>query len=197
MVNNNIIEKAGDFAKEFVEKITNNDWEFSRRQTYFLDTQEDLKKYMKLLKNAIDSIEGFDGNEMDSDMESLLEEAKDTQKKIMTAVMDFQEEMKINPDTASDEVPSLNKDNIQKAKETGSLLKDADDEIMAIKNDNTGWFNYALICDGQVNLLDCSTDKELNVAMNNIVDSKDYKDIHLFRIKATEVPLKKKTILTI
>ena len=57
--------------------------------------------------------------------------------------------------------------------------------------------NYALVCDGQINMFLANTKDELNNMINNLANSGNYKDIQLFKMSFVPVPLNKKTVLSV
>jgi hypothetical protein len=58
-------------------------------------------------------------------------------------------------------------------------------------------FNYALVCDGEMNMIAAADKNQLNESINKIVNASNYKNINLYQVTFTPVPLKKKTILTV
>ena len=58
-------------------------------------------------------------------------------------------------------------------------------------------YNYALVCDGQINMFLANTKDELNNMINSLANNGNYKDIQLLKMSFVPVPLHKKTVLSV
>ena len=58
-------------------------------------------------------------------------------------------------------------------------------------------YNYALVCDGQINMIAAADKAQLNESINAIANNGEYKSIQLYQMAFTPVQLKKKTVLSV
>ena len=195
-----IISKAELFANDFIKKLSDSTEQPERKQVYFLDNQDELKKYMNALQKIANSINDNE-NVTDEDM-VLVDKASNIIADLKTAVSNFQKELIVNPDaTEEDTTAVLSEDTISDAMKSNKTTQEISKNMNAIaeqqKASSTIACNYALVCDGQINMFLANTKDELNNMINNLANSGNYKDIQLFKMSFVPVPLNKKTVLSV
>lgn len=195
-----IISKAELFANDFIKKLSDSTEQPERKQVYFLDNQDELKKYISALQKIANSVNDNE-NVIDEDM-VLVDKASNIIADLKTAVSNFQKELIVNPDaTEEDTTAVLSEDTISDAMKSNKTTQEISKNMNAIaeqqKTSSAIAYNYALVCDGQINMLLANTKDELNNMINNIANSDNYKDIQLFKMSFVPVPLNKKTVLSV
>lgn len=195
-----IISKAELFTNDFIKKLSDSTEQPERKQVYFLDNQDELKKYMNALQKIANSVNDNE-NVTDEDM-VLVDKASNIISDLKTAVSNFQKELIVNPDaTEEDTTAVLSEDTISDAMKSNKTTQEISKNMNAIaeqqKASSTIACNYALVCDGQINMLLANTKDELNNMINNLANSGNYKDIQLFKMSFVPVPLNKKTVLSV
>ena len=195
-----IISKAELFANDFIKKLSDSTEQPERKQVYFLDNQDELKKYMSALQKIANSVNDNE-NVTDEDM-VLVDKASNIITDLKTAVSNFQKELIVNPDaTEEDTTAVLSEDTISDAMKSNKTTQEISKNMNAIaeqqKASSTIACNYALVCDGQINMFLANTKDELNNMINNLANSGNYKDIQLFKMSFVPVPLNKKTVLSV
>lgn len=195
-----IISKAELFANDFIKKLSDSTEQPERKQVYFLDNQDELKKYMNALQKIANSVNDNE-NVTDEDM-VLVDKASNIISDLKTAVSNFQKELIVNPDaTEEDTTAVLSEDTISDAMKSNKTTQEISKNMNAIaeqqKASSTIACNYALVCDGQINMFLANTKDELNNMINNLANSGNYKDIQLFKMSFVPVPLNKKTVLSV
>lgn len=195
-----IISKAELFTNDFIKKLSDSTEQPERKQVYFLDNQDELKKYMNALQKIANSVNDNE-NVTDEDM-VLVDKASNIIADLKTAVSNFQKELIVNPDaTEEDTTAVLSEDTISDAMKSNKTTQEISKNMNAIaeqqKASSTIACNYALVCDGQINMFLANTKDELNNMINNLANSGNYKDIQLFKMSFVPVPLHKKTVLSV
>ena len=195
-----IISKAELFTNDFIKKLSDSTEQPERKQVYFLDNQDELKKYMNALQKIANSVNDNE-NVTDEDM-VLVDKASNIIADLKTAVSNFQKELIVNPDaTEKDTTAVLSEDTISDAMKSNKTTQEISKNMNAIaeqqKASSTIACNYALVCDGQINMFLANTKDELNNMINNLANSGNYKDIQLFKMSFVPVPLNKKTVLSV
>ena len=195
-----IISKAELFTNDFIKKLSDSTEQPERKQVYFLDNQDELKKYMSALQKITNSVNDNE-NVTDEDM-VLVDKASNIITDLKTAVSNFQKELIVNPDaTEEDTTAVLSEDTISDAMKSNKTTQEISKNMNAIaeqqKVSTAIAYNYALVCDGQVNMFLANTKDELNNIINNLANSGNYKDIQLFKMSFVPVPLNKKTVLSV
>ena len=195
-----IISKAELFANDFINKLSDSTEQPERKQVYFLDNQDELKKYMNALQKIANSVNDNE-NVTDEDM-VLVDKASNIISDLKTAVSNFQKELIVNPDaTEEDTTAVLSEDTISDAMKSNKTTQEISKNMNAIaeqqKASTAIAYNYALVCDGQINMFLANTKDELNNMINNLANSGNYKDIQLFKMSFVPVPLNKKTVLSV
>ena len=195
-----IISKAELFTNDFIKKLSDSTEQPERKQVYFLDNQDELKKYMSALQKIANSVNDNE-NVTDEDM-VLVDKASNIIADLKTAVSNFQKELIVNPDaTEEDTTAVLSEDTISDAMKSNKTTQEISKNMNAIaeqqKASSTIACNYALVCDGQINMFLANTKDELNNMINNLANSGNYKDIQLFKMSFVPVPLNKKTVLSV
>lgn len=195
-----IISKAELFTNDFIKKLSDSTEQPERKQVYFLDNQDELKKYMSALQKIANSVNDNE-NVTDEDM-VLVDKASNIIADLKTAVSNFQKELIVNPNaTEEDTTAVLSEDTISDAMKSNKTTQEISKNMNAIaeqqKVSSTIACNYALVCDGQINMFLANTKDELNNMINNLANSGNYKDIQLFKMSFVPVPLNKKTVLSV
>ena len=195
-----IISKAELFANDFIKKLSDSTEQPERKQVYFLDNQDELKKYMSALQKIANSVNDNE-NVTDEDM-VLVDKASNIITDLKTAVSNFQKELIVNPDaTEEDTTAVLSEDTISDAMKSNKTTQEISKNMNAIaeqqKASTAIAYNYALVCDGQINMFLANTKDELNNMINSLANNGNYKDIQLFKMSFVPVPLHKKTVLSV
>ena len=195
-----IISKAELFANDFIKKLSDSTEQPERKQVYFLDNQDELKKYMSALQKIANSVNDNE-NVTDEDM-VLVDKASNIIADLKTAVSNFQKELIVNPDaTEEDTTAVLSEDTISDAMKSNKTTQEISKNMNAIaeqqKASTAIAYNYALVCDGQINMFLANTKDELNNMINSLANNGNYKDIQLFKMSFVPVPLHKKTVLSV
>lgn len=195
-----IISKAELFANDFIKKLSDSTEQPERKQVYFLDNQDELKKYMNALQKIANSVNDNE-NVTDEDM-VLVDKASNIIADLKTAVSNFQKELIVNPDaTEEDTTAVLSEDTISDAMKSNKTTQEISKNMNAIaeqqKASTSIAYNYALVCDGQINMFLANTKDELNNMINSLANNGNYKDIQLFKMSFVPVPLHKKTVLSV
>ena len=196
-----IISKAELFANDFIKKLGDSTEQPERKQVYFLDNQDELKKYMGALQKIANSV---NDNETVTDEDMILvDKASSIIADLKTAVGNFQKELIVNPDaTEEDTTAVLSEDTITNAMKSNKTTQEISKNMNAIAEQQKSAtsaiaYNYAMVCDGQINMFTANTKDELNNMINSLANNGNYKDIQLFKMSFTPVPLHKKTILSV
>ena len=195
-----IISKAELFTNDFIKKLSDSTEQPERKQVYFLDNQDELKKYMNALQKIANSVNDNE-NVTDEDM-VLVDKASNIISDLKTAVSNFQKELIVNPDaTEEDTTAVLSEDTISDAMKSNKTTQEISKNMNAIaeqqKTSTTIAYNYALVCDGQINMFLANTKDELNNMINSLANNGNYKDSQLLKMSFVPVPLHKKTVLSV
>lgn len=201
MTSSEIVAKGRTFATELATKLSDPNETTASKQVYFMDNHERIQKIMGALDEVVRTItatagEGHGIQESEADA---LEQAKEIVADMKKTITDFQKSLTIAADVSEEDVANrpLTQENMQQAATSEKGVQRMLESVEAAKNTKAFPYNYALICDGVINLLGCNTKDELNKAINDIVDKGNFKSINLYQVQATAVPLKKKTILSV
>lgn len=193
-----IIAKAEVFSMSFIAKISDASEQPARKQTFFLDNQEELQKYMGALQKIITSYNEQAAREEDDEV--LLNKATEISDKLKEAITKYQSELMISDSvTEEDTTASLTQETISDAMKTNKTTQEISANMQAIaeQQKNQIAFNYALVCDGQINMIAATSKSQLNDSINAIAGNGNFKDIALYKMQFTPVQLQKKTILTV
>lgn len=191
-----VISKAEQFAMNFIAKISDKTEQPARKQVFFLDNQEDLQKYMGALQKIAASYN--EEENLTEDDAVLLERANVIFSNLKDAIGKYQNELMINNDVSEEDTTvSLTEDTIADAMKNNKTTQEISANMQALaeqqKTPKIG-YNYALVCDNQITLLAAENEEQLNGSINATVDQGNFKDISLYQLTFTPVPLKKKTI---
>lgn len=195
-----IISKAELFAMNFIAKISDKTEQPARKQSYFLDNQEDLTRYMSVLQKIVTGLNA-DENITEDDA-ILLNRAKSIIDNLKEAISNLQKELTINNDVSEEDTTvSLTQETISDAMQNNKTTQEISANMQAIaeqqKVSNQIGYNYALVCDGQINMIAAIDKAQLNESINAIANNGEYKSIQLYQMTFTPVQLKKKTVLTV
>ena len=201
-----IISKADLFATNFIAKLSDKSEQPAKKQAFFLDNQEELTKYMGALQKVVNSITvDEDGDpiavEEDSEEGILVVKASNVITKLKDAIREYQKELEISNDISEeDTTATLTQETIADAMKTNKSTQEISANMQAIAEQqkvNQIPFNYALVCDGQINMIAADTKAQLNDSINALANTGNYKDIQLYQLTFTPVQLKKQTVLTV
>lgn len=196
---NEVISKAELFINNFINKLSDETEQPAKKQVYFLDSQEELQKYKNALQKIVTNYSENENN--DEEEIALLDRANAIISKLKDALKDYQKQLVIDSNiTEEDTVVSLTEQSISNAMENNKTTQEISTNLQAISEQKAMpkmVYNYALVCDEQINLLEAYNDQDLNKLINAFVNAGDYKDIALYKLTSSPVPLKKKTILSI
>ena len=195
-----IISKAELFAMNFIAKISDKSEQAARKQAYFLDNQEDLQKYMGALQKIVTGL-SEDENTTDDDI-VLIDRAKAVIDNLKKAISEYQKELTISDDISEeDTTAALTQETISDAMQNNKTTQEISANMQAIAEQQKAasaiGYNYALVCDGQINMIMATDKAQLNASINQIANSGNYKDIQLYQMAFTPVQIKKKTVLTV
>ncbi len=199
---NEVISKAEIFAMDFIAKIGNKAEQPERKQVYFLDVQDDLRKYMGALQKVVNSIQEANDGTISTEDAELIAKANDIITRLKTSIAEFQQELAINDNVTEEETTAVfTQETLSEAMENNSTTKEIAANMNAIAEQqaaaNQIGYNYALICDGQINMIAATTKSQLNDSINAIANQGSYKSIQLYKMQFTPVPLKQKTVLSV
>ena len=197
-----IISKAELFAMNFIAKISDKSEQAARKQAYFLDNQEELQKYMGALQKITTTINKNDSSDDGEDYEVLLNRADSVIDNLKTAIAEYQKELTISDDTSEEDTTvALTEDTIADAMKTNKTTQEISANMQAIaeqqKASNAIGYNYALVCDGQINMIAATDKTQLNESINAVANAGNYKSIQLYEMSFKPVQLKKKTVLAV
>lgn len=195
-----IISKAELFSMSFIAKISDKSEQAARKQAYFLDNQEELTKYMGALQKIVTSI--GDGPDIEEDDVALMTRAQVIIDNLKKAIADYQKELTISDDTSEeDTTAALTQETISDAMKTNKTTQEISANMQAIaeqqKASSQIGYNYALVCDGQINMIAANDKAQLNDSINAIANAGNFKSIQLYEMTFKPVQLKKKTVLTV
>lgn len=195
-----IVSKAELFAMNFIAKISDKSEQSARKQAYFLDNQEELQKYMGALQKIVTSI--GDGPDVEEDDVVLLTRAQVIIDDLKKAIFEYQKELTISDDTSEeDTTTALTQETIADAMKTNKTTQEISANMQAIAEQQKAasqiGYNYALVCDGQINMISATDKTQLNNSINAIANNGSYKSIQLYEMSFKPVPLKKKTVLSV
>ena len=126
-----IISKAELFTNDFIKKLSDSTEQPERKQVYFLDNQDELKKYMNALQKIANSVNDNE-NVTDEDM-VLVDKASNIISDLKTAVSNFQKELIVNPDaTEEDTTAVLSEDTISDAMKSNKTTQEISKNMNAI-----------------------------------------------------------------
>ena len=199
-----VISKAELFTMNFITKIQDKSEQPGRRQTYFLDNQDELKKYMGALQKIVSTTNDVISSEgtLSEDDALLAQRATEILDRLKLAMDEFQKELMIQDSvTEEDTTAVLTEKTLDDAMKTNKTTQEISANMTAIAEQqkataNVG-YNYALVCDGAINLIGAQDKAQLNDSINAIANTGNFKSIQLYELKFTPVPLKKKTVLTV
>ena len=194
-----IISKSELFAMNFIAKINDKTEQPTRKQIYFLDNQDELQKYMDTLQKIVIRINS--APDIATDDAILADKASDIVKNLKDAISEFQKELVIdNNITEQDTTVSLTKETISDAMKTNKTTQEISKNMQSIINQtkaNQVNYNYALVCDGNMNLLYAEDKDTLNKTINDLTSISNFKNVQLYELNFKEIPLKKKVVFGI
>lgn len=196
-----IISKAELFAMNFIAKIQDKNMQEAAKAAYFMDNQEELGKMLQGLKTVVERLKEQD---IISDDDSVLvDRAEALRTQIEDCIKTYQQSLNIKSDVSEEETSAqLTEQTIAEAMKTNQTTQQISKNMAEIAEQqklaaNAPAFNYALVCDGQINMIQASDKATLNNMINQVASNGNYKNISLFQMSFKPVPLKQKTILSV
>lgn len=196
-----IISKAELFAMNFIAKIQDKNMQEAAKAAYFMDNQEELSKMLQGLKTVVERLKKQD---IISDDDSvLIDRAEALRTQIEDCIKTYQQSLNIKSDISEEETSAqLTEQTIAEAMKTNQTTQQISKNMAEIAEQqklaaNAPAFNYALVCDGQINMIQASDKATLNNMINQVASNGNYKNISLFQMSFKPVPLKQKTILSV
>ena len=196
-----IISKAELFAMNFIAKIQDKNMQEAAKAAYFMDNQEELGKMLQGLKTVVERLKEQD---IISDDDSVLvDRAEALRTLIEDCIKTYQQSLNIKSDVSEEETSAqLTEQTIAEAMKTNQTTQQISKNMAEIAEQqklaaNAPAFNYALVCDGQINMIQASDKATLNNMINQVASNGNYKNISLFQMSFKPVPLKQKTILSV
>lgn len=201
MTPNEIIEQGREIAQQLVENLADPNKQTAAKQVYFMDNSEKIKGCMAALNQLITvTSENLQqsGDIIDGEQSAILSDAKTIVQDMQQTISDFQKLLMISADVSEEQTtPSLTEETLAEAKKSNSTTQEIVQNMDAIASSKAAPYNYAMMCDGKITLLQAKTKDELNQTINAIANAGQYKSINLYQLTFTPVPLKQKTILTV
>lgn len=200
MTSGEIVNKSKAFAAELKAKLSDPTETVASKQVYFMDNHERIQKIMGALNQVVDNITAALGEgEIPDEEQNALEEAQAIVSEMKQTITEFQQTLVIDQNVTEEELatPSLTPEAVAEATKENKAVQQMMENVEAAKSMKNVPYNYALVCDGVINLLGANTKDELNKAINDIVDKGNYKSINLYQLQFTPMALKKKTILSV
>lgn len=195
-----LISKAERFSMSFIAKISDKTEQGPRKQAYFLDNQEELQNYMNALQRVIVGLS--EAESVTDEDQLLIDRAQVIVNDLKKAISEYQKELTIS-DSVSEEdtTAALTQESIAEAMQNNKTTQEISANMQAIaeqqKVASQVPYNYALVCDGQVTMLTAHSKGELNKLIADITSAGNYKDVNLFKMTFTPVPLKTKTVFAV
>lgn len=196
-----MISKAELFAMEFVGKISDKKMQDAAKAVYFMDNQDELSKMLTGLRTIIEKLKSQDN--VSSDDMILIDRAKAIKTKIETCITEYQQTLSIDSSVTEEETSvQLTEQTIADAMQTNQTTQQISKNMAEIAEQqkiaaNAPAYNYALVCDGQINMIEAHDKKSLNDMINQVANNESYKSINLYQLSFKPVPLKQKTVLSV
>jgi sugar-specific transcriptional regulator TrmB len=196
-----VISKAEHFAMGFITKLKDASETSERKQVYFMDNQDELRKYMGALQRTITGIK--DNDDASDDELLLVQRAESVVNQLKEAIASFQQELTISSDIQEeDATATVTEETISEAMQNNKTTQEISNNMNAIAEQRKAMsqmpqFNYAISCDGNITLLNAKTKEELNNQINTVANQGSYKNIQLFQMQFVPVPLHQKTVLSV
>lgn len=196
-----IISKAELFAMDFIAKIQDKNMQEAAKAAYFMDNQEELGKMLQGLKTVVERLKEQDI--ITDDDYVLVDRAEALRTQIEDCIKIYQQSLNIKSDVSEEETSAqLTEQTIAEAMKTNQTTQQISKNMAEIAEQqklaaNAPAFNYALVCDGQINMIQANDKSTLNNMINQVAGNGNYKNISLFQMSFKPVPLKQKTILSV
>jgi len=197
-----IITKAEAFALSFKALLLDKSEQPSKKQTFLMDNQEVLHKYLDALQKIASSTSTSGDEEVNEDIAVLIKRAEEITTMMKETLAEYQKELLISGDTLEEETTAvLTEETIKEAMKTNKTTQEITSNMAAIAKEQTmpktSLYNHMLVCDGQSYFLYAADKVSLETQVNNVVNGGAYADIQLFEVNFKPIPLKKKTIITL
>lgn len=193
-----MLAQSKHFTDELVKQLSDTNAELSKKQVYFMDNHAKVQACMNALKEIVSSVKASEATASSEDLEAM-NNASAILTDLQGAITKFQQELMIVDTVQEDDlapVHGLTADNIADAAKNNETTKKIVQDMNVIINQPPA-YSHCLVCDGVINMFLANTKDELNEAINRIAATGNYKDLRLFQMSFTPVPMKKQTILTV
>lgn len=195
-----MIVNAEKFSALFTETLQDESATLQSKQVYFMDNQDELRKYMGALQKAIEVLKQTEGNN-DSESEGLLARAETIVSNLKKVIGKFQQELTISSDVSETDIaPILNEETINDAVRNNKAVQGIVASMEAIsqqKEANVTTYNYMLMCDSDTTMIYAQDKQSLEAHINKVVNDGNYQSIKLYKLTCTPVPLTTKTVLSV
>lgn len=198
-----MITKAESFSEFFINMLQDETATQQSKQLYFMDNQDELRKYMSALQKVTETLKQDDANDSDEaeENEKLLARAEAVVANLKQAIGKFQAELTISSDVTEEDVtPTLTEETIGDAMKNNKTTQHIAADMEAISQQKEASaipYNYMLVCDGVSTMISAQDKQTLEMNINAVVDAGNYQSIRLFKMTYTPVPLKTRTILSV
>lgn len=197
-----IISKAEHFAVSFANTLLDETEQPEKKQVFLMDNQEVLQKYLEALQKIMETTAASGPEAFDDDIEILVQRAQDITSMLKETLSSYQAELMVQPDTTEETTTAvLTEENIEEAMKTNKTTQEIKSNMAAIAEQKAApsitQYTHTLVCDGQSYFIFAMDKLTLETQINDIVSTASFKDIQLFELKLTPVPLHKRTVLTV
>lgn len=197
-----VITKAEHFARSFAQILLDENEQPEKKQVFLMDNQEVLHKYLGALQKIMETTAATDLEAFDDDIEILVQRAQEVTSMLKETLSNYQTELMIQPDVTEETTTAvLTEETIKEAMKTNKTTQEIKSNMAAIAEQKATpsimQYTHTLVCDGQSYFIFAVDKITLETQINDIVSTASFKDIQLFELKLTPVPLHKRTVLTV
>lgn len=198
-----MIEQSKEFAEEVIRQLSDKDIPQNKRQVYFMDNNDRIKKCMTELKMIINELKpertaSEEGLQLMNNARAILEP-------FQKAITEFQKELMIDENVQEEDlerIPGINPENVPVTIEENNVVEDVTEGTnYSINNTPEASYTHCLMCDGTPHLFFATTKQNINKFVNSIVDAEsidgEVERVELFEISFTPIPLNKKIVLSV
>lgn len=186
----NNIEKQ---INKFIDFLNNNDITKSKKMTFFIESQTQLKEIMNFLKSINDENEDFVDfcSSENIHTEDFINKSIELINKLQKAITDYQNTLYIDENVESEDI-AINEETISDALQNNSTTKQIHEDLENIKKSSMQKYNYCIMLDNNISMFHADNDNEINKYINTLLLDGNYKEVKLFKL--SEVKLSKQTI---
>lgn len=197
-----VISKAEHFARSFAKTLLDENEQPEKKQVFLMDNQEVLHKYLGALQKIMETTAATELEAFDDDIEILVQRAQEVTSMLKETLSNYQSELMVQPDVTEETTTAvLTEETIKEAMKTNKTTQEIKTNMTAIAEQKAApaimQYTHVLVCDGQSYFIFAMDKNTLESQINSIVGTASFKDIQLFELKLTPVPLHKRTVLTV